>query len=192
MNKRHPMSLMIEDKFLELMQTTDLENIHVTQITRGLAISRQTFYLHFNSIDDLVLQTETRVLDEMGRLFKSFANIPLDDRYFYVANPQILNTIRYLKKRRKLFLAMLSKHGDLNFQNQFNDLIKRNIFNSGLRSGYIKVPSGMENAACEYLIGGCNRLTRLLITSEKDYSENQLAIAWYRLTYGAFRIDSPV
>lgn len=46
---------LIFDKYLELIQTTDYNKISVTDIVEKCAISRQTFYYHFDDIDEMII-----------------------------------------------------------------------------------------------------------------------------------------
>ena len=45
---------MIQDALLELLQSTPYEKITVTALCKQSEITRATFYLHYNNIDDVL------------------------------------------------------------------------------------------------------------------------------------------
>ena len=52
---------MIKDALLELLQNTPYEKITVTSLCKQSEITRATFYLHYNNIDNVL----DELLDEM-------------------------------------------------------------------------------------------------------------------------------
>ena len=70
----------IQNAFSELLREKDLSQITVTEIARRADRNRKTFYLHYNSIDDLIaelLQDECKhVVDELEAALRKGSNGP--------------------------------------------------------------------------------------------------------------------
>ena len=64
---------MIQDALLELLQSTPYEKITVTALCKQSEITRATFYLHYNNIDDVLEE----LLDDALRLTEFDAIQPL-------------------------------------------------------------------------------------------------------------------
>lgn len=64
---------MIQDALLELLQSTPYEKITVTALCKQSEITRATFYLHYNNIDDVL----DELLDDALRLTELDAIQPL-------------------------------------------------------------------------------------------------------------------
>lgn len=64
---------MIQDALLELLQNTPYEKITVTALCKQSEITRATFYLHYNNIDDVLEE----LLDDALRLTEFDAIQPL-------------------------------------------------------------------------------------------------------------------
>ncbi len=55
----------IEEALLALMQTTSYREITIQAITKSAGLSRQTFYLNFNSKDDVLSRRLMRLFDDI-------------------------------------------------------------------------------------------------------------------------------
>lgn len=56
----------IHDAFLTLAETTDFADINVNMLTMAAGLNRTTFYLHYQTLDDLVETIVSGLLDELG------------------------------------------------------------------------------------------------------------------------------
>lgn len=64
----------MDDALLELLAKKDFEYITVTEICKKAGVNRTTFYLHYESMDDLLQET-------IERVFKTFQNsFNVDDK----------------------------------------------------------------------------------------------------------------
>ena len=75
-----PRSLRTENQILTafdaLLEEKELSEITVTDLTKQAGISRKTFYLHYNSIDDLV---QALILSEMERAAESLGAVSVNN-----------------------------------------------------------------------------------------------------------------
>jgi AcrR family transcriptional regulator len=55
---------LIQDALFSLMKEVPYQNIHINQITDRADISRSTFYLHYETKDDLLLSVMDEIIDE--------------------------------------------------------------------------------------------------------------------------------
>ena len=69
---------MIKDALLELLQNTPYEKITVTALCKHSEITRATFYLHYNNIDDVL----DELLDDALRLTELDAIQPFSSSIF--------------------------------------------------------------------------------------------------------------
>lgn len=106
--------------FLKLLGEKEFEYITVKEICAEAGVNRSTFYLHYQTIGDLLDET----LDYISAKFDSyFQNIkvdvtkintlPLDQ--LYLITPDYLNPwLRFIKENKKLFQTFLQRHETLN------------------------------------------------------------------------------
>ena len=113
------------DGLTQLMQTKDVSEISVKELSDLVDINRGTFYLHYRDIFDMLNKTE----DE---LFSRFNEIVEKD--LLTENPQkcldatplpfLKDICNYLSENENTVRALLGPHGDLAFVNRLKDLVR--------------------------------------------------------------------
>ena len=116
------------DGLTQLMQTKDVSEISVKELSDLVDINRGTFYLHYRDIFDMLNKTE----DE---LFSRFNEIVEKD--LLTENPQkcldatplpfLKDICNYLSENENTVRALLGPHGDLAFVNRLKDLVRERI-----------------------------------------------------------------
>lgn len=59
---------LLQEGLLRLLETKDLDKISVTELCRESGINRATFYNHYGSPQDLLLDLETQMTEELDQL----------------------------------------------------------------------------------------------------------------------------
>lgn len=104
----------MDDAFLSLLEQKELPFITVKEICERAQVNRSTFYLHYETIGDLLTETVERVnrqfLDCMGKnpraLVPLIDELPIEDLRF-VNVDYLVPYLTYVKKNRKLFRTAL-------------------------------------------------------------------------------------
>ena len=90
----------------ELIKTKQLSCISITELCNAAKINRNTFYYHYNNINDLI--------EENKKILEAELNEVLD-----VNNPKSKNTIneicRILKRHPRFLSILISPNCDINF-----------------------------------------------------------------------------
>lgn len=104
----------MDEAFLELLDEKDLPFITVKEICRRAGVNRSTFYLHYETIDDLLREsvehTYSRFLEHMKKDSKSFIDrIPYCSlEELYLITPEYLVPyLNFIKEHRRPFLASI-------------------------------------------------------------------------------------
>lgn len=109
----------IDDAFLGLLQEKDLELITVKEVCSRAGVSRSTFYLHYETVSDLLEESMGLVLRRFARAFDARARerllsdvgtAPVDELYL-VTPDQLLPYLEFVKGHRELFAALLRNAG---------------------------------------------------------------------------------
>ena len=96
----------LKDTFEEMLLNTDYEKITIKDLCEKAMINRRTFYLHYNSIDDLM----SEILEEMSLEFIDYTN-----DYDHFANlDKIVKDYFEFTNSRPLF-EKLNNNIDLNY-----------------------------------------------------------------------------
>jgi AcrR family transcriptional regulator len=67
----------IDQAFSKLLETTEYSKITISSIARAAHINRKTFYLHFDSVDDLLCHQFTEAIKDLVN--ETAAKVPFED-----------------------------------------------------------------------------------------------------------------
>ena len=109
---------------MHLMETKDIKDISVKELSDLVDINRSTFYLHYSDIYDMLNQIE-------NELFVEFNDI-LDRTICQSFEPDsaqatLLEIFLFLDRHRDVTRTIMGPHGDLSFVNRMKNLVKERI-----------------------------------------------------------------
>ena len=147
MNRGHLTEKYICDKFLEMMDNKSCFAIKVTELIKYAKISRSTFYVYFDSVNDLVQRLEDEFI----------AGLP-DEKTLSSSRSQEDNTIltsivNHMKKNMNLLRALCGPYGDPGFhikmKNRLAKYFLRYYGNNNTRLSNVE-----KTLILEYISGG--------------------------------------
>ncbi len=119
----------MDKAFLELLDTKDFEYITVKEICERAGVNRSTFYLHYETVADLLQESVEYMNRQFDFYFKgeSVLNINqldiLDLESLYLITPQYLKPyLEYVRDHKRLFQTVLRKAEVFGSQHSFNAL----------------------------------------------------------------------
>lgn len=103
----------LKDKFKEMFLEMDYSKITIKELCERSSINRRTFYLHYDTIEDLLLE----VLEELAVDFFNYTNT-----YDHFTNPErIVKDYFYFSNNNKLFEKINHDTDYLYIKNLFTD-----------------------------------------------------------------------
>ncbi len=120
---------LMDDALLALFAKKDLEYITVKEICRFAGVNRSTFYLHYETIDDLLTETaelvNRRFVAHMGLEAKSvvghIGDAPHEDLLF-ARRRFLIPYLQFIQENQQLFSAMVKRPGALKQQESARSL----------------------------------------------------------------------
>ncbi len=120
----------MDEAFLKLLSEKEFEYITVKEICKEAGVNRSTFYLHYETIGDLLDETT----DYIGGKFKSyFENVTMDMgkidslplSELYLITPEYVTPwLRFIKENNRLFQTFLSRHETLKVVTSYLTIFK--------------------------------------------------------------------
>ena len=124
----------MDEAFLALLQKKDFEYITVKEICAAAGVNRSTFYLHYETVGDLL----TESLDHMTSQFLEYMNrdaeksvaklrtCPTDELYFMT--PEYLTPyLEYIRDNKRLFRTATERAGTLGLEQVYGRM-RRHVF----------------------------------------------------------------
>lgn len=96
----------LKDSFKDMFLSMNLEQITVKELCENAMINRRTFYLHYNSIDDIM----TEILEDMALDFINYT-----DNYDHFANPDRIVKDYFEFTNNNPLYEKLNNNTDLNY-----------------------------------------------------------------------------
>lgn len=125
-------ALIMDDALIELLLKKDYEYISVKDICLKAGVNRSTFYLHYETKDDLLKETIKYI---NKKFYDSFNNKKIDVNKIESLNELILVNknylvpyLNYIKQNEKIFKLMYDKpelfNSKENFQNMYDNIFQ--------------------------------------------------------------------
>ena len=113
-------ALRMDQAFLDLLEKKDMEYITVKEICEAAGVNRSTFYLHYETIGDLLAESMQYMNDQFLAHMKLRTDVfisriqecPLDE--LYLVTPHFLTPyLEYIAQNKRLFRTALKNSGSL-------------------------------------------------------------------------------
>ncbi len=108
-------ALIIDKAFIELLSKKDIQYITVKEICEKAGVNRSTFYLHYETVNDLLEETIDHINSEFQSSFKvdgdSFVNsiseLPLED-LILIKREYMVPYLEYVKGHKNVYKAAVN------------------------------------------------------------------------------------
>ncbi|MGI5953296.1 TetR/AcrR family transcriptional regulator [Dysosmobacter sp.] len=134
-------ALRMDQAFLKLLEQKDMEYITVKEICEAAGINRSTFYLHYETIGDLLAES-VQYMEHMKLrgevLVSKIHDCPLDELYL-VTSAYLTPYLEYIAQNKRLFRTALKNSGSLGLDRIYSRIM-RHVFTPILERFQIAEP----------------------------------------------------
>lgn len=182
----------MDKAFLELLSLKDFEYITVKEICDKAGVNRSTFYLHYETIGNLLAECMNYVNEHFTSYFKDVNR----DRFKDIENmsfselnlmtPEYLSPyLSYIKENRKLFLTALQKLTSLGLEKNYKKMFVY-IFNPVLKR--FNIPENERKYVMAFYIEGIIAIIKEWLKSDcEETVEHMIKIIQRHFEYYNFQ-----
>ncbi len=160
----------MDQAFLELLEEKDFEYITVKEICQRAGVNRSTFYLHYETIADLLEESVAYKNRQFASYFSQerrldaaqIKAVPLEELYL-ITSRYLLPFLQYVKDQRRLFHTFLKKYDVLGSENHFWMLFHQVI--SPIMDRY-SVPEAKKPFLISFSIEGIMGIIKVWLSSD--------------------------
>lgn len=181
---------LMDEALLTLLQNKDYAYITVKEICEKAGVNRSTFYLHYETTDDLLQESLSYIFSKFKMKYDSSFQLKVNsdslDSLYLITPEYIIPYLEFLYENKQIFMTAVEKPAVFEVMKQF-DKIYNSIFNPILeRFGveqcerkYILAYhiSGMHAILIEWVKNGCKEsvqyIADLLIKYTSPYREQE-------------------
>ena len=148
----------MDEAFLELIEKKDFAYITVKEICEKAGVNRSTFYLHYETVGDLLEESVRHIIDrfvefmpyDTADFLKKLNECPIEE--LYLITPEYLTPyLTYIKEHRRIFRTSVEQAAALRMYDAYTDL-NRYILTPILNR--YKVPAEDQNYILQFYIQG--------------------------------------
>lgn len=148
----------MDEAFLELIEKKDFAYITVKEICEKAGVNRSTFYLHYETVGDLLVESAQHIIDEFVTymphdtiaFLEKLPSRPLEE--LFLITPEYLTPyLTYVKEHRRVFKATVEQASTLRMVDAYQKL-NRHVFVPILER--FGVPLEDQNYVMQFHISG--------------------------------------
>lgn len=119
----------MDEAFLELIEKKDFAYITVKEICEKAGVNRSTFYLHYETVGDLLEESVQHIIDrfvefmpyDTADFLKKLNECPIEE--LYLITPEYLTPyLTYIKEHRRIFRTSVEQAAALRMYDAYTDL----------------------------------------------------------------------
>lgn len=148
----------MDEAFLELLEKKDFTYITVKEICEKAGVNRSTFYLHYETVSDLLAESARYIITQFAEamphdtaeFMSQIQTRPLEE--LYLITPEYLTPyLNYIKKHRRIFRTTLEQASVLGMNDAYLSL-NRHVFMPILNR--YQVPLSSQKYMMSFYING--------------------------------------
>ena len=126
-------AMRMNEALLSLLEKKDYQYITVKEICQTAGVNRSTFYLHYETVDDLLLETLEKTMERLNEKFQdapvfNVEKIPSADRgqLFFITPEYLIPYLEFVRENRTIFMVAVTQPEALRvnaiFQKRYTDV----------------------------------------------------------------------
>lgn len=167
---------LIRQAFVDLMKTTDIDKITVTDIITLADINRGTFYAHYQDTRAVIEQIENEIIEKMLEFLDEFKN----ESFFENPLPLLLKATSWLEADLEFYRILINSRGAEQFLVKLKSTFVRYLVTAGDTPEKIrKSPEFITRI--HFFAGGIINLYQVWFRGEMDCSLEEISLEMSRL-----------
>ncbi len=125
----------MDEAFLTILEKKDFAYITVKEICESAGVNRSTFYLHYETIGDLLAESVEHMNEQFLAYMKrdknafvgKLKNCPIEELYL-ITPEYLMPYLSYIREHQRLFRTVLENAAALRLENSYAGLSKHVLF----------------------------------------------------------------
>ena len=128
-SKYYNTALLMNEALLILLETKEYEFITIKEICEKAGVNRSTFYLHYESLDDLLEETITNTNIKFQDAFDNKTINPISlskEELFFIKEEELMPYLNFVKENKRIYKLMFKYSyifkGEVQLKRFYDDL----------------------------------------------------------------------
>lgn len=176
---------------ISLLKKKPFEYITVSELCKFAGVNRSTFYLHYETIGDLLEETAEYLINEFFSFFKidsaefilNLSNVKPDNLVF-ICDEYLNPYLTYIKDNKEIFSAALLNAKTLGFEKLYNNLFEK-IFNPILE--IFNYPPDDRKFVMMYYLNGITAIVTEWLSGNCEKSISEVSKIIQNCVFGLYK-----
>lgn len=171
----------------QLLQTKNINEISVRELSDLVDINRGTFYLHYRDIYDLLDQIEQDMFDQF------YQTITRHSAQEFQTQPRavFLDIFCFISEHEDMCKVLLSSNGDLTFVNRLKEVVRNKALHDWMEV-YHTSETKHYDYFLSFIVSGCIGLMQIWLEGgKKESCEDMAMLAEQMIVHGVGVLQGP-
>ena len=160
--------MLLKEALLKLLQSKSIETINVSELCREADVNRATFYRHYNTPNDVLLDIGKELSDGMNRLVKRPSTVREAEEY-------VEKICVYLYEHRNIIKIIILSHSDSDFSLILNECYQQVLEIKNDFRGAKNLDEDSLKLISTFLAGGGYQLLKYWLIEDVDKTPQEIA-----------------
>ena len=172
-------SVKMDLALISLLKKKTFEYITVSEICKTAGVNRSTFYLHYETIGDLLDETARYLIDDFLMHFTADAETSIRklkdlkvEQLVFISEKYLIPYLTYIKDRKNIFCAVLQNYKIFGYEDVYKHMFEC-IFNPILNK--FDYPENIRQYVMMYYLNGINAITVEWLKNGCDKSVKEIS-----------------
>ena len=165
--------MVLQQALLKILQKKHIDKVTIKELCEEATVNRGTFYLHYSTPNDLLMEIEQQFIDENMAFFSPYLNEGYETSHMAGMFASIL-------KNKELCRIIMGKNGNPRFVDRLKEMSRKSVVD-GWSHDFPKYDRSDLDFVYDFLYAGSMRLIMNWIEDDHGLSTDDLAIRLDRL-----------
>lgn len=159
--------MVLQQALLKILQRKHIDKVSVKELCEEAEVNRGTFYLHYSTPNDILMEIEQQFIDENMVLFQPYFNEGYETDYMALL-------FRYILEHQELASIIMGKNGNPRMLERWQNMMRPGIVNGWCRE-FPQYRREDLDYVFDFIFVGATRLLLNWIEDNNGLSSEELA-----------------
>lgn len=165
--------MVLQQALLKILQTKHIDKVTIKELCQEAKVNRGTFYLHYATPNDLLMEIERQFIDENMAYFSPY----MQEGY---ETTQLAGMFTCILKNKEICRIIMGKNGNPRFLERLQEMVRGNVVDGWCKE-FPKYSRSDLDYVFDFIFAGSMRLILNWIEDDKGMTTADLASRLDRL-----------
>ena len=157
----------LQKAILSIMQKKHIDKVTVMELCKEAGVNRGTFYQHYNTPNDVLMEIEQQFVDQMRTNLVTYMDVGYESNY-------LVSLFSHVLQNAELCKIIMGKNGNIKFLGRVQNMYRKDIVDNWVKA-YPQFSHDDLDYVFNFIIAGSTQLIMDWIQNDQPLSAKLLA-----------------